>query len=72
MAKKLLSQILRERTDTIEYRSVRNNLMKQAQNNKNTFRILRLTPDTITRLQNEGINITQINETNYEVLELSW
>lgn len=72
MPKKLLAEILRERTETIEYRSVRNNLMKQAQNNKNTFRILKMKPETRIQLENEGIAITEIDEKSFSVLELSW
>lgn len=72
MAKKLLSQILRERTETIEYRKVRSQLMKYAQNEKTSFRILKLKSETIIQLQNEGIVITEINEPSYKVFELSW
>jgi hypothetical protein len=72
MAKKLLSELLRERTETIEYRKVRGQLMKYAQNEKTSYRIMKLKPDTIVQLQNEGITITEIDEPNYKVLELSW
>lgn len=72
MPKKLLSEILRERTETIEYRKIRAQLMKYAQNEKTSFRILKMKPDTRIQLENEGIIITEINETNYKVLELSW
>lgn len=72
MPKKLLSQILRERTETIEYRKVRGQLMKYAQNEKTSFRILKLKPEPIVQLQNEGITINEVNEPSYKVYELSW
>jgi len=72
MPKKLLSEILRERTETIEFRKIRAQLMKYAQNEKTSFRILKMKTETRIQLENEGITITEINETNYTVLELSW
>lgn len=72
MPKKLLRDILLERTETIEYRKIRSQLMRYAQDEKRTFRIMRMKPDTIIRFQNEGITITEIDEKDYKVLELSW
>lgn len=72
MAKKLLSQILRERTETIEYRKVRGQLMKYAQNEKKEFHILKMKTETRIQLENEGIKITEKHEKNYTVLVLSW
>lgn len=72
MAKKLLSTILKERTETIEFRAVRKNLMVAAQNNKSNYRIIRLSSKAIMQLQNEGITIEKITEFNQEKYLLSW
>lgn len=72
MAKKLLSQILRERTETIEYRKIKSQLMKLAQNEKTEMLIIKITPETQTMLQNEGIKIEVINDCGWDKLRLSW
>lgn len=71
MAKKLLSQILRERTETIEYRKIKSQLMKLAQNEKTEMLILKITPETQVMLQNEGIKIERIND-GWDKLKLTW
>jgi len=73
MSKKtLLSDTLRKRTDTIEYRSIKSQLMKVAQAGKNEFRILSISEKCITQLQNEGIEVKTVTEFNYEKYLLSW
>lgn len=70
--KKTLSTILRERTDTIEFRAIRKHLMTCAQNEKSEYRTLAIQPKTITMLQNNGIDVKKVNENGYEVYKLSW
>jgi len=72
MAKKLLSQLLRERTETIEYRKIRGQLMKLAQNEKTEMLIIKISPETQIMLQNEGIKIEVINDFGYDKIKLSW
>ena len=72
MAKKLLSQILRERTETIEYRKIKSQLMKIAQNEGTEMRILKITKETITMLENEGISVVRTKQADYWVYKLSW
>lgn len=71
-AKKLLSAILLERTESIQYRKVRSQLMNMAQNEKREFFILKLDEYTTNRLQNEGIAIETDNTFNYSRLKLTW
>lgn len=70
--KKLLSTKLRERTDTVEFRKIRRQLMQFADDKKYEFRILRLQQGTINMLQNEGIKVTAIKEHGCDKLLLSW
>lgn len=72
MPKKTLATILKERTDTIEYRAIRKQLMNTAQNGKNEYRILRITDKTIILLQNEGIQVEKITEFGQTKFLLSW
>ena len=72
MAKKLLSQILRERTETIEYRKIKSQLMKLAQNEKTSMLIIRISAETQVMLQNEGITIEEIDDHGFKKLKLSW
>lgn len=72
MPKKTLATILKERTDTIEYRAIRKQLMNTAQNGKNEYRILRITHKTILLLQNEGIQVEKITEFGQDKFLLSW
>ena len=71
MAKKLLSQILLERTETIEYRKIKGQLMKLAQNEKTEMMIIKISPETQVMLNNEGITITKVNDFGYDKLKLS-
>ncbi len=70
--KKLLSTILKERTDTIEFRAIRKNLMVCAQNEKFEYRTLKLQPKTITLLENNGIKVEETEEHGYKAFKLSW
>lgn len=72
MPKKYLSDILRIRTETIEFRRIRSELMKAAQNRQVQYRAISLAPGTILQLQNEGIKVELINEFGYEKHLLSW
>jgi len=72
MAKKLLSQYLRERTETIEYRKIKAQLMKLAQNEKTEMLILTVSHETQIMLQNEGIKIETITDGGWDKLRLSW
>lgn len=78
MKKKSLSNILLERTQTIEYRDIRKQLMSIAQNNKNNdpekncYRIVYIKQETIIKLQNEGLTVEKINEYGYEKYKISW
>lgn len=70
--KKNLATILRERTETIEFRAIRKGLMTAAQNGKNEFRKLIIQPKTIIMLENNGIEVKKVNEHGYETFLLSW
>lgn len=70
--KKTLSTILRERTDTIEFRAIRKALYVVAQNSKSEYGTLRIEPKTITMLQNNGINVEKINENGYDLYRVTW
>lgn len=72
MARKLLSQILRERTETIEYRKIKSQLMKLAQNEKTEMLIIKISQETQVMFQNEGIKIEKINDYGFDKLRLSW
>lgn len=69
---KLLSTILKERTETIEFRALRKRLMNAAQNEKAELRTLNIKPPTIIMLQNHGIKVEKVKEHSYEVYILSW
>lgn len=71
-SKKLLSTILKERTESIQYRKVRTQLMVQAQNNRNSLLIMYLDDYTLTRLQNEGLTVEKIQEFGYDKYRISW
>lgn len=70
--KKLLSTILKERTETIEFRAIRRQLMVVAQNSSSEYRTIQLQPKTITMLENNGIKVEKVNEHGYEVYKLTW
>jgi len=70
--KKNLLTLLNERIETIEYRAIKSELMKAAQNKRTEYRRIYLQDDTIMRLQNEGIKVTKINEFGTDKFLLSW
>lgn len=70
--KKLLSQVLLERSDTVEFRKVKSQLMNIAQNKKREMFALTLEKDTITMLQNQGINVSKCDEFGYTRYKLTW
>lgn len=72
--KKLLSTILRERTESIEYRAIRKQLMVLAQNRKTEMLILKskMTEHAINTLQNEGIKVELFTEFGHEKYRCSW
>lgn len=72
MPKKTLATILKERTDTIEYRAIRKQLMIKAQNRSNEYRVISLQDRTIIMLQNEGINVEKITELGCAKFLLTW
>lgn len=73
-AKKLLSAVLNERTESIKYRAIRKDLMNVAQNGKNSYLILAGKTDeySLIRLQNEGIDIESIDEGGWIKYKLTW
>lgn len=72
--KKNLAYRLREKRETIEYRSIRTKLNAIAGNKdfKQEFRIIHLQPETINMLMNEGITIKKINEFGTDKFLLTW
>lgn len=72
MKKKLLSTILSERIETIEFRKIRRDLMKFADNKKREYKILHIEPKTITMLENEGLTVTKTNEHGYETYRITF
>lgn len=76
--KKTLSTRLLERTDSIEFRKIRQQLNIVAQNNiscdpaKNCYRVISLQDKTRLMLQNEGIEVSQINEFGTDKYLLRW
>lgn len=70
--RKTLNTILKERTETIEFRAIKKQLMNVAQN-KGTFLLrLYIEPNTITLLQNELLTVEKIIEHDYEKFKISW
>lgn len=70
--KKTLAEKLREHTATIEFRAIRSQLYKNAQDKKYEFRKMHISQETIIQLQNEGIKVQHLNEFGYKVFKLSW
>lgn len=69
-----LATRLIERSESIIYRKIKSELIKCAQNNKQQFIILYGNIDqySITKLQNEGIKVTEINEFGFDKYLLEW
>jgi len=72
MPKKLLSTILKERTESIEYRSIRSQLMTLAQNEKNSLLRIRIGDYALNRLRNEGLTIELIKDFGTDKYRVSW
>lgn len=72
--KKLLSDILNERSESVKYRKIRSELFKCAQNNKNEFLVATKNIDdyAITRFKNEGITVREVVEFGYNKIMLKW
>ncbi len=74
MPKKLLSEILHERMDSVIYRKVRTLMVQLAQNGKYDLLILPANIDdyAITRFQNEGIRVEAVEDFGHTKYRLSW
>ena len=71
--KKTLNTVLKERTNTIEFRAIRKQLMTVAQNNGNQLLRLAIEPKTIVMLENELLTVEKVNEHGYETFKtVSW
>lgn len=70
--KKTLNNILRDRTNTIEFRAIRKQLMNVAQNRGTYLLRIKIEPETIVMLQNELLTVQKINEHGYETYKISW
>ena len=70
--KKTLKNILIERTDTIEYRAIRKQLMNIAQNGGNEFYRLHIADKTVTQLKNELLSVELIEDHGYKKYKISW
>lgn len=70
--KKTLKNTLLERTNTIEYRAIRKELMKIAQNGGNTYYRIALSEKVITQLQNEMLTVEQIEDHGYKKYKITW
>jgi hypothetical protein len=70
--KKTLRTILLERTDTIEYRSIKKRLMVIAQNGGNQLILLHLSVKAQIQLNNEQIDTEKFNDHGYEKWKISW
>jgi len=70
--KKTLNQILKDRTDTIEFRAIKTQLMKVAQNGGNQLIRINIQPKTITMLENELLTVEKVNPHGYETYKISW
>jgi DNA-binding protein YbaB len=64
--KKTLNNILKERTETIEYRAICKQLMNVAQNGGSQLLRIQIDPNTVTMLQNELLTVEKIKEHGYE------
>lgn len=74
MAKKLLSEILHERMDSVIYRKIKKNMFQLSEGKKYDLLILPANIDdyAITRFQNEGIKVERITDFGHVKYKLSW
>ena len=70
--KKLLATRLRERTETIEFRAIKKQLMNVAQNRGTQLLRFKIEPATILMLENELLTVEKINEHGYETYKITW
>jgi hypothetical protein len=70
--KKTLNKILIERTETIEFRAIRKQLMNVAQNGGNQLLKLTIEPKNIIQLQNELLTVEEIEDHGYKKIKISW
>lgn len=70
--KKNLATRLVERTESIEYRAIKKNLMVAAQNKQKEYLLMHISPETIIMLQNDGIKVEKFQEFGYDKYRLSW
>lgn len=70
--KKTLNTILKERTDTIEFRAIKKQLMTVAQNSGTHLMRLSIQPKTIVMLENELLTVEKISPNGYETYKISW
>lgn len=70
--KKTLNTILKERTDSIEFRAIKKQLMNVAQNRGTELLKLQISPETIIMLQNELLTVTEIQDHGYKKYKISW
>lgn len=74
MAKKLLSEILHERMDSVIYRKIKKTMFQLSESKKYDLLILPANIDdyAITRFQNEGISVETVHDFGYTKYRLSW
>lgn len=70
--KKTLNTILKERTETIEFRAIRKQLYNVAQNGGNYLFRLQIEPKTIAMLENELLTVEKVSPHGYETYKISW
>lgn len=58
--------------ETIEFRRIRKDLMKFADNKKREYFIIHITEPTIAMLQNEGLEVTKIKEHGFEKYRIAF
>lgn len=69
--KKTLNTILKERTETIEFRAIKKQLMNVAQNSGTHLMRLTITPKTIIMLENELLMVEKVNTDGYDKYKIS-
>lgn len=67
-----LSQRLRKRTETIEYRKLLKCLYRAAENKQTEYFVISIEVQTLMMLENEGLKIEKNNEFGYERYKISW
>ena len=70
--KKTLNRILQERTDTIEFRAIRKQLMNIAQNGGNSMLRIHIEQKTLAQLHNENLTVEQVTDYGTKKWKISW